>query len=134
MYALNCGLGNDYAFPDTCTTYVGVAATPVTYPNTNMTATNFPSCTSIFIECCAAVNSMSSGTLSSGDEAGTLLGTASGMICGQTSYIVGCTTTFFEGSLAQRLTSTTGQNGNGATENAVGCNLDAGQYTVMTLG
>ena len=134
MFMLSMGPGMDLAFPDVCLTPVGPVPTPVPYPNTALSATTAPMVPNVLVECTPALNMMSKGLVSMGDQAGVLLGVASHMEAGQTSYMVGCATIMVGGAPAQRLTSVTGQNCMGVLPNAVGACIAPSQVTVLTLG
>jgi hypothetical protein len=134
MFMLSMGPGMDMAFPDVCLTPVGPVVVPVPYPNTAMSVTTAPMVANVLVECTPGLNMMSKGLVSLGDQAGVLLGVASHMEAGQTSYMVGCATIMVGGSPAQRLTSVTGQNCLGVLPNAVGACIAPSQVTVLTLG
>jgi hypothetical protein len=88
----------------------------------------------VLVECTPALNMMSMGLVSLGDEPGVLLGMVSHLESGQTSYEVGCFTIMVGVAPAQRLTSVTGQNCLGVLPNAVGACIAPSQATVLTLG
>lgn len=134
MFMLSMGAGMDLAFPDVCLTPAGPAPVPVPYPNTAMSAATMPAVFNVLTECTPTVNMMSKGLVSLGDQPGVLLGAASHMNSGQTSYMVGCFTIMVGGAPAQRMTSVTGQNCMAAVPNAVGACLAPSQVTVLTLG
>jgi hypothetical protein len=134
MFMLSMGPGTDMAFPDVCLTPVGPAVAPVPYPNVAMSAATLPVAPNVLVECTPALNMMSKGLVSMGDEPGVLLGVVSHLEAGQTSYEVGCFTIIVGGAPAQRLTSVTGQNCMGVLPNAVGACIAPSQVTVLTLG
>jgi hypothetical protein len=124
----------DMAFPDVCLTPLGPVVTPVPYPNTAMSAVTAPMVANVLVECTPALNMMSKGLVSLGDQPGVLLGVVSHLEAGQTAYNVGCFTIMVGGAPAQRLTSVTGQNCMGVIPNAVGACIVPSQATVLTLG
>jgi hypothetical protein len=124
----------DMAFPDVCLTPVGPAIVPVPYPNTAMSAATAPMVANVLVECTPALNMMSKGLVSLGDQPGVLLGVVSHLEAGQTSYEVGCFTIMVGGAPAQRLTSVTGQNCMVVLPNAVGACIAPSQVTVLSLG
>jgi hypothetical protein len=134
MFMLSMGPGTDLAFPDVCLTPIGPVVTPVPYPNTAMSATTMPMVPNVLVECTPALNMMSMGLVSLGDQPGVLLGMVSHLEAGQTSYEVGCFTIMGGGAPAQRLTSITGQNCMGVLPNAVGACIAPSQVTVLSLG
>jgi hypothetical protein len=134
MFMLSMGPGTDMAFPDVCLTPVGPAVVPVPYPNVAMSAATLPVVPNVLVECTPALNMMSKGLVSMGDQPGVLLGVVSHLEAGQTSYEVGCFTIIVGGAPAQRLTSVTGQNCMGVLPNAVGACIAPSQVTVLTLG
>lgn len=135
MFMLTMGAGVNMGFPDVCLTPAGTSIVPVPYPNINMSATTAPAAYNILVDCMPAINLLSMGLMSNGDEAGAAGGgVVSHLIDGPTKYVTGCTTILVDGAPAQRLTSTTGQNCMGMTPNAIGSCLAPSQVTVLTLG
>lgn len=134
MFMLTMGAGMDFGFPDVCLTPAGPAVVPIPYPNTAMTATTSPTAPNVFVDCMPAINQMSMGMVSLGDQAGVAGGVVDHIISGQTMYNVGCITILVAGAPAQRLTSVTGQNVMGKMPNTVGSCLCPSQVTVLSLG
>jgi hypothetical protein len=135
MFMLSQGAGMDMGFPDVCNTPLAAGApVPIPYPNIAMTATTAPAAYNVLVDCMPAINQMSYGLVSVGDQAGVMGGVTDAMIGGQAQYIVGCITIMVDGVPAQRLTSVTGQNGVGTMSNAPGVTLVPSQVTVLTLG
>lgn len=134
MFMLSMGAGMDFGFPDVCNTPTPVGPVPIPYPNIAMSATTSPAAYNVLVDCMPALNLMSKGTVSAGDQAGLMGGLADAMIGGQTFYIVGCFTILVDGVPAQRLTSVTGQNALGYMPNAPGACLCPSQVTVLSLG
>jgi len=138
MFMLTMGAGMDFAIPDVCITPVpsptGQVPTPLPYPNNAVTATSEPVAETILIDGMPALNLMSKGMVSLGDEAGVQGGVVSHVISGQALYIVGCETIMVDGAPAQRLTSVTGQNSAGELSNVPGMCIVPSQITVLAQG
>ena len=138
MFMLTMGAGMNLGFPDVCITPiptpVGPVPTPLPYPDINMSVVSAPAAYNVLVDCMPAINQMSKGLMSNGDEPGVLGGISSHLIDGQTEYFVGCFTIFVDGVPAQRLTSVTGQNSVGMLPNAPGTCLAPSQVTVLALG
>ncbi|WPL16630.1 hypothetical protein Thiowin_01597 [Thiorhodovibrio winogradskyi] len=133
MFQLNMGCGMDLGFPDVCLTPV-VVPVPIPYPDMAFSVTSAPAAYNVLIDCMPALNQLSEGLVSVGDEPGVLLGVVSHMESGEAEYLLGCFTIFVDGPPAQRLTSVTGQNAMGLLPNAPGICLVPSQFTVLTLG
>ncbi len=133
MFQLNMGCGMDLGFPDVCLTPV-VVPVPVPYPDMAFSVTSAPAAYNILIDCMPALNQLSEGLVSVGDEPGVLLGVVSHLESGEAEYLLGCFTIFVDGPPAQRLTSMTGQNAMGLLPNAPGMTIVPSQFTVLTLG
>ncbi len=128
------GAGTMLCFPDVCLTPSVPAPIPMPYPNTAISSSTAPAAYTVLTACTPTLNSMSMGLVSLGNQTGLLLGVASHMISGQTSYTVGCFTIFMGGAPAQRLGSVTGQNCMSKVSNGVGACIAPSQATVLTLG
>lgn len=133
MFQLNMGCGMDMGFPDVCLTPV-VVPVPVPYPDMAFSVTSAPAAYNILVDCMPALNQLSEGLVSVGDQPGVLLGVVSHLEAGEAEYLLGCFTIFVDGPPAQRLTSVTGQNALGLLPNAPGMTLVPSQFTVLTLG
>jgi hypothetical protein len=133
MFQLNMGCGMDLGFPDVCLTPV-VVPVPVPYPDMAFSVTSAPAAYNILVDCMPALNQLSEGLVSVGDEPGVLLGVVSHLESGEAEYLLGCFTIFVDGPPAQRLTSMTGQNALGLLPNAPGMTIVPSQFTVLTLG
>jgi hypothetical protein len=133
MFQLNMGCGMDLAFPDVCLTPV-VVPVPVPYPDMAFSVTSAPAAYNILVDCMPALNQLSEGLVSVGDQPGVLLGVVSHLEAGEAEYLLGCFTIFVDGPPAQRLTSMTGQNALGLLPNAPGMTIVPSQFTVLTLG
>lgn len=133
MFQLNMGCGMDLGFPDVCLTPV-VVPVPIPYPDMAFSVTSAPAAYNILVDCMPALNQLSEGLVSVGDEPGVLLGVVSHLESGEAEYLLGCFTIFVDGPPAQRLTSMTGQNALGLLPNAPGMTIVPSQFTVLTLG
>ncbi|MBI5520492.1 MAG: DUF4150 domain-containing protein [Desulfovibrio sp.] len=133
MFQLNMGCGMDLGFPDVCLTPV-VVPVPVPYPDMAFSVTSAPAAYNILVDCMPALNQLSEGLVSVGDQPGVLLGVVSHLEAGEAEYLLGCFTIFVDGPPAQRLTSVTGQNALGLLPNAPGMSIVPSQFTVLTLG
>jgi len=125
MFALNMG------FPDVCNTFVGVASVPIPYPNMSFTSTSIPNIFNQFITCMPIHNQMTQTPTSTGDEPGTLLGVASGLIKGPTQTMLGSVKIFRTVMPAAKMLSLTGQNG--MSLNIPGSTLSPSQVKVLYL-
>lgn len=138
MFMLSMGAGTNLGFPDVCITPIptpaGPVPTPLPYPDINMSAVSAPAAYTVLVDCMPALNQMSKGLVSNGDEPGVMGGVVSHLFDGQTEYMVGCFTILVDGIPAQRLTSVTGQNSVGMLPNAPGMCIAPSQVTVLTLG
>jgi hypothetical protein len=132
MFMLSMGAGTDICFPDVCNTPTPVGPIPIPYPNVAVTATSAPAAYNVLVDCMPALNQLSFGMVSVGDEAG--MGIVDEINSGEAVYIVGCITILTEGVPAQRMTSVTGQNAVGVAPNGPGACLVPSQVTVLTLG
>lgn len=134
MFMLSLGPGMDMAFPDVCKTPVLGVPVPIPYPDIAFSATSEPMAENVLVECTPALNQISEGLVSVGDDAGAELGLVSEDISGETVYVVGCITVLVDAIPAQRLTSVTGQNAMGVLPNAPGVCMCPSQATVLALG
>jgi len=134
MFMLSMGPGMDLGFPDVCKTPVLGVPVPIPYPDISFAATSEPTADNVLIECTPALNQVSEGLVSVGDDAGLELGLISEDISGETVYVVGCITVLVDCIPAQRLTSVTGQNAAGVLPNAPGVCVCPSQVTVLALG
>ena len=104
-YALNLG------FPDVCKTLVALVVVPIPYPNMSFTSTAIPNIFNQFISCMPVHNMMTTVPTSNGNEAGTLLGVVSQLICGPTIHLLGSVKIFRSVMPATKMLSISGQNG-----------------------
>lgn len=110
MFA-NCQLmGTDTGFPDVCITPAAPSPIPVPYPNIAMGNMAIPNCPTILIMGGPAHNLATVIPMSNGDNAGVMLGVASGTVMGPSRAVLGAFTVLFLGMPASRLTSVTIQN------------------------
>jgi hypothetical protein len=119
------------AFPDTCNTPAppSPAPVPVTYPNVALDPTNTDVVENVFITCAPAHNLRTSAPMTNGDNAGVMLGLASGTVMGSSRTVTGAFTVFVGGAPLARLTSITIQNGT----NAPGAKLVPSVTNVLVL-
>lgn len=134
MFMLSMGAGMNLGFPDVCITPVGPVPVPVPYPDIQFSITSAPAAYNVLVDCMPALNQLSHGLMSVGDQAGIAGGVVSHFIGGQGTYMAGCATIFVGGVPAQRLTSVTGQNCIGMLPNSPGMTCAPSQVTVLTLG
>jgi uncharacterized Zn-binding protein involved in type VI secretion len=129
MFA-NCQLmGTDMAFPDVCMTPAAPSPIPVPYPNTALGPTAIPNCPTILLMGGPAHNLGTTTPMTNGDNAGVLLGVASGTVMGPSRHTTGANTVLFNGMPATRLTSTTMQN----STNTMGARIAPSQTLVLIL-
>ena len=129
MFA-NCQLmGTDMAFPDVCMTPAAPSPIPVPYPNTALGPTAIPNCPTILLMGGPTHNLGTTTPMTNGDNAGVLLGVASGTVMGPSRHTTGANTVLFNGMPATRLTSTTMQN----STNAMGARIAPSQTLVLIL-
>ena len=122
--------GMNFAFPDVCLTPAGPAVVPTPYPNIGMPMSGTPSVNNVLIECMPAQNLLTEIPVTSGDEAGSATGVASGMIVGPCKYLMGSAKLILGSAPAVRLTSQTMQN----STNAPGATQAPSQTKVIALG
>jgi hypothetical protein len=102
---------------------------PIPYPNIAMGPTAIPNQMTLLIMAMPAHNLGTITPLTNGDNAGVLMGVASGMVMGPSRHLTGAFTVLFEGMPATRLTSMSLQN----STNAPGARLVPSQPLVMVL-
>ncbi|QRF61241.1 protein of unknown function [Variovorax sp. PDC80] len=126
----NCQLmGTDMAFPDVCMTPAAPSPIPVPYPNIAMGPMAIPNCPTVLIMGGPVHNMATTIPMTNGDNAGVLLGVASGTVMGPSRHTTGSTTVLYHGMPATRLTSTTMQN----STNAMGARIAPSQTLVLIL-
>lgn len=112
MFA-NCQLmGMDMGFPDVCLTPAPPSPVPVPipYPNIAMGPMAIPTCPTILIMGMPAHNLSTTIPMTNGDNAGLMLGVASGTVMGPSRHLTGAFTVLLQGMPASRLTSMSLQN------------------------
>ncbi|MEW6262381.1 MAG: DUF4150 domain-containing protein [Thermodesulfobacteriota bacterium] len=129
MNALTIEGGQLMATPDTCQTPQPLGTVPVPYPNIAMPPVASSTTTKVLIAGMPALTKNSRISISSGDEAGVAGGVACGQIMGEAKFTSGSFRVKLEGSAAVFFGSLTTQNAN----NAVGCVLMTGQFTVSIM-
>lgn len=129
---INTNLGvMNFAFPDVCKTIVGPAVVPLPYPNIAVSVTHIPSQFKVIIGGGLAENLLTSGTVSTGDEAGLAMGLISQIDVGPDRPFLGSFKVMIGGVFSTRLTSIQGQNGMPC--NTVGISITPSQIRVMAL-
>jgi len=129
---VNCSLGGqNFGAPDTCLTPAAAGApVPIPYPNTAMLSMAIPNQFKVMISMMPAHNLCTTIPMSSGDEAGVMLGVTSGTIMGPSRHLKGSIKVFYDGMPATRLTDTAMQN---STNVPGGMTVAPSQTKVMAL-
>jgi hypothetical protein len=128
MFA-NCQMGGqDFGFPDVCLT--PPMATPLPYPNIAIGPTAVNAVYNVLISAAPAHNMATSIPLTNGDNAGVLLGVASGTVMGPSRHVTASVSVLMGGMPATRLTSMSIQN----STNVPGCRIAPSQTKVILLG
>jgi hypothetical protein len=127
MFA-NCQLlGVDIGFPDVCLTPpVGV---PIPYPNIALGPMALGFDPKLLWMCMPAHNMATTIPLTNGDNAGVMLGVASGMVMGPARHLTAAFTVLVGGMPATRMTSVALQN----STNCPGLRLVPSQVKVLLL-
>ncbi len=129
MFA-NCQLmGTDMGFPDVCITPAAPSPLPIPYPNIAMGPMAIPNCPNILIMAMPAHNLGTIIPMTNGDNAGVLLGVASGTVMGPSRHLTGAFTVLFNSMPATRLTSVSLQN----STNCPGVRVVPSQALVLVL-
>ncbi|MBR0673277.1 DUF4150 domain-containing protein [Neoroseomonas soli] len=128
MFANTQMMGMDFAFPDVCIT-PAVPPVPIPYPNIAMGPTAIPNQFSTLVLGAPMHNMGTTIPMTNGDNAGVLLGVASGTVMGPSRHLIGSFTTLIEGMPATRLTSMSLQN----STNIPGCRVVPSQTLVIIL-
>lgn len=132
MFMLTTGPGTVIAFPDVCRTPPAGVAVP--YTNSVRTPASAPVAEQVVVEGSPALNQLSEGQVSTGNEAGRLKGVVSGEVGGRCLFSGGCASVLVDGAPAQRVTSLSAQNAAGMQPNALGMAMAHSQSTVLILG
>lgn len=119
------------AFPDTCNTPLAAGApVPVPYPNIGMKATAIPTAFEVLNSCAPIHNILTTTPLTNGDNAGVMLGLASGLVMGPARNTLASTCLMNQCMPQTRcFMDMTIQN----NTNAPGTNLIPSQFTNITL-
>lgn len=128
MFANTQMMGMDFAFPDVCTT-PALPPVPVPYPNIALQPMAIPNNFKVFTMGTPAHNLGTVVPMSNGDNAGVLMGVASGTVMGPKRSITGAFTCLITGLPATRLTSLSMQN----STNMLGMSLVPSQFKVIIL-
>jgi len=133
MFQITMADAQNMAMPDVCLTPSPGGPVPMPYPNIAMSSTATPDTVAmkILVDGTPALTLMSEIPLSTGDEAGTNMGTVSGEIMGASAYIEGSEVLMLNGEPSVRLSSPTGQNGE--TMNAEGACIVPSQEIMMVM-
>jgi hypothetical protein len=126
----NLGVLN-LGFPDVGLVPVGPAVVPTPFPNLAFSTTHVPSVFNVIFGGGLAENLLTNGTVSTGDEAGVLLGVVSHQMDGPDRPFLGSFKTLIGGVFGTRLTTVNGQNG--MLPNTVGVSLTPAQVRVILL-
>lgn len=129
MFANTQMMGMDMGFPDVCLTPAGPAVVPIPYPNIAMGPTAIPNVTNVLIMAMPAHNLGTTIPMTNGDNAGVMMGVASGTVMGPSRHLTGSFTVLFGGMPATRLTSMSLQN----STNAPGARIVPSQSVVLLL-
>jgi hypothetical protein len=130
MFA-NCQMGGqDFGFPDVCLTPTPPTVTPIPYPNVAMGPNAVGAVYNVLISAAPAHNMGTSIPLTNGDNAGVLMGVASGTVMGPARHVTASFTVLMGGMPATRLTSMSIQN----STNVPGCRIAPSQVKVILLG
>lgn len=129
MFANTQMMGMDFAFPDVCLTPAVPAPIPIPYPNMAMGPTAIPNQFSTLVLGAPMHNMGTTTPMTNGDNAGVVLGVASGTVMGPSRHLIGSFTTLIEGMPATRLTSMSLQN----STNIPGCRIVPSQVLVLIL-
>ena len=127
MFA-NCQMmGTDMGFPDVCLT--PPTAAPVPYPNVAMGPMAMGFCPKVLWGGAPAHNMATTIPMTNGDNAGVMLGVASGMVMGPSRHLTGSFTVLVGGPPATKMTSASLQN----STNCPGMRLAPSQVKVLLL-
>ena len=129
MFANTQMMGMDFAFPDVCLTPAVPSPIPIPYPNMAMGPTAIPSQFNSMILGAPMHNLATTTPLTNGDNAGVVLGVASGTVMGPSRHLTAAFTILVGGTPATRLTSMSLQN----STNIPGCRVVPSQVLVLLL-
>ena len=131
MFANNSMGVTNLAYPDVCKVPTPSGLVPTPLPNIASSLTHIPAQFRVLFGPGFGENLLTTGTISSGDEAGVGLGVVSGTIKGPDRPVTASFKVFCGGIPATRLTTVTSQNG--MPPNAAGVSLTPGQVRVLVL-
>ncbi|MDC9580749.1 DUF4150 domain-containing protein [Xenorhabdus sp. PR6a] len=128
MFANSQGGGMDLAVPDVCLTPM-FTPVPVPYPNMAQGTTGISNAPNILFMGCPAHNLATTIPMTTGDNAGTNTGVASGTVMGSSRHVMGANSVLIKGSPATRMSSSTMQN----STNAMGFRIVPSQTKVLII-
>ena len=97
MFANTQMMGVDMAFPDVCLTPAGPTPVPIPYPNIAMGTMGVPAAYHVLMSCAPAHNMSTTVVMSNGDNAGVMMGVASGLVMGPSRHLTASFTTLVGG-------------------------------------
>jgi hypothetical protein len=127
MFANTQMMGIDLGFPDVCLT--PPVPEPVPYPNIGLGPMGVPAAFNVLFLCTPAHNLSTTIVMTNGDNAGVMMGVASGTVMGPDRHLTAAFTVLVGGIPATRLTSVSIQN----TTNCPGMRIVPSQTTVLLL-
>ena len=131
MLAKTSAGGTCMAFPDVCLTPAppAPAPVPIPYPNVGVDPTDTGFVPNVLLTCTPAHNMSTQPVMSNGDNAGVMMGVASGTVMGPTRTVTAAFTVLVGGMPLARLTSVTIQN----STNAPGAKMVPSVTNVLVL-
>ena len=131
MLAKTSAGGTCMAFPDVCLTPAppAPAPIPIPYPNVGVDPTDTGFVPNVLLTCTPAHNMSTQPVMSNGDNAGVMMGVASGTVMGPTRTVTAAFTVLVGGMPLARLTSITIQN----STNAPGAKIVPSVTNVLVL-
>ena len=131
MLAKTSAGGTCMAFPDVCLTPAppAPAPVPIPYPNVGVDPTDTGFVPNVLLTCTPAHNMSTQPVMSTGDNAGVMMGVASGTVMGPTRTVTAAFTVLVGGMPLARLTSVTIQN----STNAPGAKMVPSVTNVLVL-
>lgn len=127
MFANTQMMGMDLGFPDVCLT--PPTAIPVPYANVALSPMGLGFCPKVLYGGAPAHNMTTTIPMTNGDNAGIMLGVASGMVMGPSRHLTAAFTVLVGGIPATRLTSVSLQN----STNCPGMRIVPSQPKVLLL-
>ena len=129
MFANTQMTGQCLGGPDVCITPAAPSPIPVPYPNIAIPTMAIPTVPTILIKGAPVHNFSTTIPMSNGDNAGVLLGVASGLVMGPCRPVVGSFSMLWYNQPSWRMTSVTIQNGT----NCPGCTIAPSDTNVTIL-